>query len=154
MQKPIVTKTLKSKLETLGMFPLINAGGCGIVAYALKKLKPDLQIYATSRGDRDNDFITVYHDYFNNGLPSPEEFCYTAVHFIAYDKTQRLYFHAGGTYTKENQEISGKPILLYEFTPEILLHMIKYGSWNDMFNRDRGVPFIENTLNVSLKEVW
>lgn len=117
--------------------PIVNHGGCGIVALELHKVLNKVGI--------DNQIIclmlphnyTAINEYRNGELQYPSTACQHAV-----VKVGSVYYDG---YGKANVDFYDDCIKM-RITQKEMTYMLKYGVWNRRFDREVGFPIIKNQI--------
>lgn len=141
-------KQLEKACNKLADVPAINYGGCGIAALALyrwcivHKIQPDGFILLDDDGIDNNSYAIETGEYENMTVPS---------HIVL---SVKGYYCDSRGISDDNPYSDEYDYVLDGIKPDALLYLINNGeSWNDEFDRECGVPEIEQILHVDLSDI-
>lgn len=136
--------------EYLNKIDCINAGGCGISAYAMY-----LWLRKNNMLTEDTQIVFLHHSYSENDFQKNQSFYIQGVgnpvapeHVVLYRKGE--YIDSSGVYTKANR-YSFKLAVSLEKAEDFLVNSLNDNNWNNWFDRPSVVPMIEKELGITFR---
>lgn len=141
-------KTLKSVQNVLNSICDINYGGCGISALAMYRwLKNNNKL-------KGNESFTYLYISFDNCFYENDPILKKEVDRRLSSCSHIMLNRGGKHYDSEGSNVKSRFTRKHKkITEEQLIESLNFGEWNDTFDRETYIPFIEKKLNVDLSDI-
>ena len=136
--------------EYLNKIDCINAGGCGISAYAMY-----LWLRKNNMLTEDTQIVSLHHSYSENDFQKNQSFYIQGVgnpvapeHVVI--SRNGKYIDSNGVYI-EAHKYSFKLAVSLEKAEDFLVNSLNDNNWNSWFDRPSVVPMIEKALGITFR---